>query len=1051
MRLRSLEVADFGSVEKAKVSFEDGLNVLHGPNDLGKSTLAAAIRAALLLQHGSSAARPYIPWGTTRKPTVTLVLEIKGRWWRVHKAFGTSAGGKSVLEWSNDGMSYSLEEEGRGVDGKLRDLLEWGLAAPGGRGGSHGFPKSFLATVLLGEQAMPYRLLEQSLESDAEDTGKARLVEALQAMATDPVYQQVLEHAQSRVDEAFTAKGKRSTRKGSPFERVVGEIKQRREASEQLTAAVAESDAVVSRLGDLAAQRDRVLAERAANARAVERIDAALEEARVRVGLQAEVDAARGALAEIERNQQEIARLHTELQSAKAAVPAAEAALEVERAAVRTAALECERARAAAEALSSGEDPQLRAQAQARVEAQRELEAEGTRLQVREAQLTAWRQACQERDEAVAQRTQAEAAHNGALEAHAGAEAAGAEASALHRRRADALLWMRAEGLRARVESLLEREAAAARARAEADVKRTEAAALEAQLGADFPDASEREAMDASWTALQMREAALHGGVRVGLALSQGVTATTDGAAPTPVAGDATIDAEREVILELGALGQVTVRPGDPTAHAALDDARAGWTVHAALLDALGIASVEALRAAATARAEVQREHDARVQEAQMLEARATPPEADELQSAKNDLESAERGLEGVDTGACRAEVEAHGDELDAGARDAQAEADRLLRLVATAATAASEAQTERRLAEQRADVASKQEAAARLEGDDPAAAAEVLRTALEGIEQRRAELAAQAKAEVDGVAQRTEVAKQAVTDAESARAGATQREATLRQTLDEARAAQTAADAALIVRREQAQHHDAFAAAERVAQAQDALAAAPEPTQDTSEATVEAARAALLSVEESLEDAERAVRQQEGALQQVGGQVVRERSLMAREALEDALRQEAEVALDYDGWRLLLSTLREVENETGAHLGRSLGTEVATRMKSLSGGRYRGASLGADLETEGVMTSQGVQALDRFSEGVKEQIATLLRVSVAEHLGTTLVLDDHLAQTDPERSEWFRALLQESAESIQVVVLTCRPEDYLGDGTAAPHVVDLSSAVVRR
>jgi len=119
--------------------------------------------------------------------------------------------------------------------------------------------------------------------------------------------------------------------------------------------------------------------------------------------------------------------------------------------------------------------------------------------------------------------------------------------------------------------------------------------------------------------------------------------------------------------------------------------------------------------------------------------------------------------------------------------------------------------------------------------------------------------------------------------------------------------------------------------------------------------------------------------------------------------------------------------------------------------MKSLSGGRYRGASLGADLETQGIMTERGVQTLDRFSEGVNEQVATLLRVSVAEHLGTTLVLDDHLTQTDPERSEWFRKLLQESAESNQVVVLTCRPEDYAGDGTSPTHVVDLSTSVVRR
>ena len=34
----------------------NGLNVLHGPNELGKSTLVTAIRAALLLQDSASAA-----------------------------------------------------------------------------------------------------------------------------------------------------------------------------------------------------------------------------------------------------------------------------------------------------------------------------------------------------------------------------------------------------------------------------------------------------------------------------------------------------------------------------------------------------------------------------------------------------------------------------------------------------------------------------------------------------------------------------------------------------------------------------------------------------------------------------------------------------------------------------------------------------------------------------------------------------------------------------------------------------------------------------------
>src|SRR5262249_28526049 len=62
MRFARVVVEHFRAIERADVTFEPGLNVLHGPNDLGKSTLAAALRAALLLPHGSSEAEEYVPW-----------------------------------------------------------------------------------------------------------------------------------------------------------------------------------------------------------------------------------------------------------------------------------------------------------------------------------------------------------------------------------------------------------------------------------------------------------------------------------------------------------------------------------------------------------------------------------------------------------------------------------------------------------------------------------------------------------------------------------------------------------------------------------------------------------------------------------------------------------------------------------------------------------------------------------------------------------------------------------------------------------------------------
>ena len=1054
MRLRSLSVQDFGAVRSAEVSFGDGLNVLHGPNDLGKSTLASAIRAALLLQHGSSGARPFVPWGSSRKPTVTLTLEIDGRHWRVHKAFGSSSGGKSLLEWSNDGRSWALEEEGRGVDGRLRELLKWGLAEPGGRGGAHGFPKSFLATVLLGEQALPYRLLETSLEGDVEDSGKARLIEALQAMATDPVYQEVLLEAQRRVDQAFTSKGKRSTRKGSPFERVTAEIKQRREASEQWVAQVAESDAVVSRLGDLAVRRDRMLAERSEAARAVERIEQALAHASARAKLQAEADAAREALAEIQRNQAAIAKLQAELSAAKDAVPNAETQVGAAAEAALAAHRELERAQSVMAALERGEDPQQREAAMARAEAKREIDAESAQLQARETTLQAWYEAARELAQAEAERAAAQQAAAGATAAREEAQTRAATATERHRTLTDALRWAEVVRLEQRVAVLAERERAARAAQAEAAAKRDAAATLEAALRTDFPDAASQAAIEQAWNTLQRCEAALRGGFRVALALSADAEAAIDGHPSEDVAGDAMIDAEREVVLSLPSLGTVTVRPGDPAAHAALDVARGAWVEHAATLERLGLTTVEALGVTARKREAQAQQRAALLRDAEVLEAKATPPDEEEFGALRAALQTARSALEGVDAAVCRAEAQARGEGLDAAVAQAEGEASRAQAAVTLEDRAVGEAQTQLRLAEQQVAAATKAEQAVRLDAADPKAAAEALEAARGAVEARRAALQEAERAELEAATLRGSQAEVALRQAEAALTAATAHEAEARKTLETARATWSSSEAALEIRREQATHQDPLSAAERVAQAQDALAAHPAPTEDISEAAVRAARDTLAQAEEALEDAERAVRQQEGALQQVGGQVVRERAQMAREALEEAERQEVEVELDYQGWRLLLETLREVENETGAHLGRALDQELAGRLEALSQGRYQGAQLGADLETEGVVTTQGVQLLERFSEGVKEQIATLLRVSVAEHLGTMLVLDDHLAQTDPARAQWFSKLLRESARGIQVVVLTCRPADYLGDGLGdsgeGVHVVDLASKVVR-
>jgi len=59
--------------------------------------------------------------------------------------------------------------------------------------------------------------------------------------------------------------------------------------------------------------------------------------------------------------------------------------------------------------------------------------------------------------------------------------------------------------------------------------------------------------------------------------------------------------------------------------------------------------------------------------------------------------------------------------------------------------------------------------------------------------------------------------------------------------------------------------------------------------------------------------------------------------------------------------------------------------------------------------------------------------------VSLGEYFHTAIVLDDQLVRSDGNRMDWFRALLVEKARAFQIVVFTCRPDDYLVAAAMVP------------
>ena len=251
MWIRQLEVKDCAGIASASVAMQPGLNVLHGPNELGKSTLVSAIRSTLLLPAGSTAAEPLRAWNVDSAPSVELTFEQEAqRIWRVRKRFGGS-GSQTYLEFSRDGREFSQEGSGREVEGSLQRILRWGIEPPGGKGGKRGMPASFITTALLGDQRDIDAILDASLADDPNATGRERLTDALQALAEDPRFKQVLASVQERFDEAFTATGRRRGGRGSPWrqlhdDRVAAE--QREQNTRQL---VEHSESARSRVAEL--------------------------------------------------------------------------------------------------------------------------------------------------------------------------------------------------------------------------------------------------------------------------------------------------------------------------------------------------------------------------------------------------------------------------------------------------------------------------------------------------------------------------------------------------------------------------------------------------------------------------------------------------------------------------------------------------------------------------------------------------------------------------------------------------------------------------------
>jgi hypothetical protein len=616
--------------------------------------------------------------------------------------------------------------------------------------------------------------------------------------------------------------------------------------------------------------------------------------------------------------------------------------------------------------------------------------------------------------------------------------------------------------------------------RKDAEASRLEAQAQAAKAGlqkraANLPGAEQLGALQELERELERAEAALGGGLSVAVRLTKAldVSVQLDDQAPRDIhlPAERTFDAQRQVRLTIAELGELDITSGSAEQREAVDELRSRWRDEAQ--PALTKANVKTLRdiadqCAALAAEQVALGELKRSAERLRLDAKSLRDQAAIYRKSAIPLftpEQLEARKAVVGTDDLR-QIEQHyrdqGNPSEALAEQLHDELARTHRKLSEGLATCDESA---RMAE--FQLTERQKSADELNARWNAKSVSLGSRDVDGllastrqeitrIEQAKLKDLAQLAALATTASSEVESAKQLVTDTQGVlgKAKATRDDAF--ETLEERRGECSRRRGALDELRVRIQQLDRVTAVQAVEARESELAALPPGTPMTI-IDLEQAEARVRNAAAAHERAKSELNVKEGSLAHVGGAALREEVQRLEEARAAARGRERELEVDADAWKLLRETLRTAENEEGTHLGRALAGPVTQRFEELTQGRYTDLRLDAALRAEGLSAtasnSGGDEVLEALSVGTRAQLAVLLKLSIADQMRSTVVLDDHLVHTDAIRLDWFQDALRKIALNIQVIVITCRSQDYLSvvglpaDGQAT---VDLAAGTIR-
>jgi len=1076
MRFVSLTVKNFRGIVESSVEFGPGLNVLFGPNDLGKSTLAEALRAVLLLQDSSSEAKAYVPWNRGVVPSVTLVFEDEvKRYWRVKKDFGSGRDTESTLDWSNDGRVFANDCRGREVDQKLREILKWGVPSPGGQSRTRGMPESFLATALLAGQTEVDTILTETLDEDDDDSGRLSIKAALSILAEDPRVRRVIDEAQAERDRFFTTTGRPRTGRNSPFTGIAERVTQARDQVSELEQKMASARSAEGDLREIEEQIAAAVKERDKAEEHLAQLRQDFEKQNARDAAEPLVKAARTALQtaltveeSIRQREKQVLELDVKVREHGEAEQAASASLDEARQHVKVA------------------EENLKSLESQDGNAQRTIEVSRTEKRIAEivgafGKLEVERQKAQDALARLSALEVARKAAESALEAYRNAEVAlqtaTTEAATAEGDLAALDAIIEFEKLDEAIRTLEQKRVAGAEVdrltRLAASRKIEIADAEKAHLALAAPDRATLAMVRALFHEKEMATARTAAGLEVSIErhAAFALRLQRDAESPTEMPsalGVVASEAQRTIAFQLGDLATVNIAAGTAEARAALRDLERRWAEKGQpILDRMAATNVEGLErvvehAEGKAKALAVLKQDLATIESSLANANANAvglAEAEQAVLEKRAVIEAMGEGETPDTQRAR-----HQKRLTAHfsvSNPAQISRAKLLATLKTQEelrqeTQVSVASLRTMLDERDANLRTAEDAARLVSREYSMPPVDILRA----LEVKSTELRQEEdtlKRRIADLANSQEstllAAQESIRDAKVVEEKAKGVFDAAREQAAKASGELTALQGALAAEREQLQRLNLPALQATMTKEQTAFDALPLPTEAVDKHRLTAGEQLFESARTTLARLEREREGRRGALSETGGLVVAEKLERAEEVRDGFIEEQAAIEADAAASKLLLEVLLEAQKSTSTHVGAHLAKPVEGRFAQLTNGRYSSLKLNPALKTESIGVAGGQHDPTELSVGTREQLATLLRLVIAEQLGAPIVLDDHLVQTDPGRLEWFSKALRQAATKTQVIVLTCRARDYLTDADCPPageHYADRAGGVLR-